>query len=100
MARVTNLRRALNELKKKGFWIFGAEIDAPLELYAVPPRLLRGDRVVVLGGEGKGLKSGIRQAVDHRIEIPMHGHIESLNVASAAAVILYELRRRDLGSPP
>jgi 23S rRNA (guanosine2251-2'-O)-methyltransferase len=96
VARVTNLRRALNDLKKKGFWIFGAEVEAPVGLYELPPRLLRGDRVVLLGGEAKGLARGIRQVVDHRVEIPMRGRIESLNVASAAAVILYELCRQGL----
>lgn len=96
VARVANLRRALNDLKSKGFWVFGAEVDATLGLYELSDRLLRGDRVVVLGGEGRGLKRGIRQVLDHRVEIPMDGRIESLNVASAAAVLLYELRRRDL----
>jgi tRNA G18 (ribose-2'-O)-methylase SpoU len=85
-------------LKTKGFWIFGAEVEAPVGLYELPPRMLRGDRVVVFGGEAKGLARGIQQVVDHRVEVPMHGRIESLNVASAAAVILYELRRRDLAA--
>ena len=82
----------------KGFWIFGAEVEAPLGLYELPPRVLRGDRVVVLGGEARGLARGIRQAVDHRVGVPMGGRIGSLNVASAAAVILYELRRRELAA--
>jgi 23S rRNA (guanosine2251-2'-O)-methyltransferase len=100
VARVTNLRRALNNLKEKGFWIFGAELGGSLGLFELPDRLLGGDRVVVLGAEGKGLRSGIRQALDHRVAIPMAGRIESLNVAAAAAVVLYELRRRDLASSP
>jgi 23S rRNA (guanosine2251-2'-O)-methyltransferase len=95
VARVTNLRRALNDLKNKGFWIFGAEAEAPIGLFELPDRLLRGDRVVVLGAEGKGLRAGTRQTLDHRVEIPMAGQIASLNVAAAAAVVLYELRRRD-----
>jgi len=99
VARVTNLRRALNMLKKKDFWIFGAELEAPLGLFDAPDRLLRGDRVVVLGAEGAGLRPGIREVLDHRIQIPMAGRVASLNVAAAAAVILYELRRRDLATP-
>jgi 23S rRNA (guanosine2251-2'-O)-methyltransferase len=98
VARVTNLRRALNMLKKKDFWIFGAELEAPLGLFDAPDRLLRGDRVVVLGAEGAGLRPGIREVLDHRIQIPMAGRVASLNVAAAAAVILYELRRRDLAT--
>lgn len=95
VARVTNLRRALNSLKDKGFWVFGAELGAPLGLFELPDRLLGGDRVVVLGAEGKGLRPSVRQTLDHRVEIPMAGQVESLNVAAAAAVVLYELRRRD-----
>jgi len=98
VARVTNLRRALNILKKKDFWIFGAELEAPLGLFDAPDRLLQGDRVVVLGAEGRGLRHGTREVLDHRIEIPMAGRVASLNVAAAAAVILYELRRRDLAT--
>lgn len=98
VARVANLRRALNDLKTNGFWVFGAEVGAPVGLYELPDRLLGGDRVVVLGAEGKGLRHGIQAELDHRVEIPMHGRIESLNVAAAAAVMLYELRRRDLAT--
>jgi 23S rRNA (guanosine2251-2'-O)-methyltransferase len=93
-ARVTNLVRALNQLKSQGFWIFGAEADAPDSLFELPERVVRGERVVVLGAEGRGLRPGVRAAVDHRVRIPLAGRVASLNVASAAAVILFELARR------
>lgn len=99
VARVPNLTRSLNFLKEKGFWIFGADLDAGLGLHEIPARLLQGDRVVVLGAEGRGLRHGVQQALDHRVRIPMLGRIASLNVSTAAAVILYELRRRDLATP-
>ena len=51
-ARVPNLVRALNQLKSRGFWIFGAEADAPDSLFELPDRVVRGDRVVVLGAGG------------------------------------------------
>jgi 23S rRNA (guanosine2251-2'-O)-methyltransferase len=93
-ARVPNLVRALNQLKSRGFWIFGAEADAPESLFELPERVLRGERVVVLGAEGHGLRPGVLAAVDHRVRIPLAGRVASLNVASAAAVVLFELSRR------
>jgi len=94
VARVPNLPRALNQLKKNNFWVFGSDPGATDELFGVPDRLLRGDRVLVLGAEGRGLRRGIEQVLDHRIRIPMQGHVGSLNVAAAAAVLLFEFQRR------
>jgi 23S rRNA (guanosine2251-2'-O)-methyltransferase len=94
VARVPNLPRAINQLKTHGFWVFGSDPAAADELFALPDRLLQGDRVLVLGAEGRGLRPGIEQVLDHRIRIPMAGRVESLNVASAAAVLLFEFQRR------
>jgi 23S rRNA (guanosine2251-2'-O)-methyltransferase len=93
-ARVPNLVRALNQLKSRGFWIFGADTDGPDSLFDLPERVLRGERVVLLGAEGRGLRPGVLGAVDHRVRIPLAGRVASLNVASAAAVVLFELVRR------
>lgn len=93
-ARVPNLGRALNTLKEKGFWVFGCDPKGAEELFALPPRVVTGDQVVVLGAEGRGLRAGILRVVDHRIRVPMAGRVGSLNVAAAAAVVLFELRRR------
>jgi 23S rRNA (guanosine2251-2'-O)-methyltransferase len=93
-ARVPNLVRALNQLKEQGFWVFGAEADASDSLFELPDRLLRGERIVLLGAEGRGLRPGVQGAVDHRIRIPLNGRVASLNVATAAAVVLFELARR------
>ncbi len=97
VARVPNLRRALNQLKKGGYWIFGADPEAAEDVFGLADRIVAGDRVLVLGAEGRGLRPGVREAVDHRIRIPMEGRVASLNVASAAAVLLFELRRRSGG---
>ncbi len=94
VCRVANLPRSLNLLKRLGFWVFGGEADAPLDLYSLPDRLLTGHRVLVLGAEGRGLREGVRRVVDHRVQIPMRGRVASLNVAAAAAVLLFELGRR------
>jgi 23S rRNA (guanosine2251-2'-O)-methyltransferase len=94
VARVPNLPRALNALKSKGFWVFGSDPGATEELFDLPQRRLAGDRVVVFGAEGRGLRRGIDQVLDHRIRIPMGGRVDSLNVSAAAAVVLFEFGRR------
>jgi 23S rRNA (guanosine2251-2'-O)-methyltransferase len=101
VARVPNLPRALNQLKSNGFWVFGSDPDAPDGLFDLPDRLVSGDRVVVLGAEGRGLRRGIEQVLDHRVRIPMAGRVDSLNVSAAAAVVLFEfLRRSRLATSP
>ncbi|MBW2421580.1 MAG: RNA methyltransferase [Deltaproteobacteria bacterium] len=94
VARVGNLRRALEELKTQGFWVVGADLEAPVSIYEVSDSLLQGDLVVVLGAEGRGLRPGVRALVDHPVQIPMQGRVGSLNVATAGAVVLFELLRR------
>jgi 23S rRNA (guanosine2251-2'-O)-methyltransferase len=96
-SRVPNLARALKALKEKGFWVFGCDPEAPTTLYELNARVLGDAQVVVLGAEGRGLRPGIQRALDHRVRIPMAGRVASLNVATAAAVMLFELGRRGEG---
>jgi len=98
VARVANLRRALQDLKDKDFWVVGADPEAPVSIYQAPDSLLQGDLVVVLGAEGRGLRPGVRALVDHPLKVPMQGSVGSLNVATAGAVVLFELLRRSLKS--
>jgi len=95
VGRVGNLTRALEELQKRGFWVFGASPTAPVDLYELPARIVEGNRVVVLGAEGRGIRPGIERVLDHVVRIPMEGRVGSLNVSTAAAVLLFELRRRE-----
>lgn len=95
VARVPNLRRALNHLKSRGYWVLGADLEAARDLFQLPDRLLEGPLVVVLGGEGRGIRPGVRECLDHRARIPMVGRVGSLNVSTAGAVVLFELLRRD-----
>ena len=98
VARVPNLGRAIKYLKKEGFWLLGADPEGADSIFEMAPRLLQGDLVVALGAEGRGLRQSIREQVDYRVRIPMAGHLESLNVSTAGAVLLFELVRR-LGPP-
>jgi 23S rRNA (guanosine2251-2'-O)-methyltransferase len=94
VARIGNLPRALSVLKEAGYWTIGTEVEAASELFSLPARAVEGDLVVVLGAEGRGIRPGVERHLDHRIRIPMAGRIASLNVSTAAAVVLFELGRR------
>jgi 23S rRNA (guanosine2251-2'-O)-methyltransferase len=91
ISQVTNLRRAIGALKDNGYWAVGLDGQSPECIYDkdFPNRL-----VIVLGGEGKGLRPVIQRECDFLVSIPMLGKIASLNVAVAGAVFLYELVRQ------
>ncbi len=92
---VTNLVRALDELKERNIWVVGAEAQAGTELYAAQ---LPDAIAWVLGAEGAGMRRLTRERCDLLVRIPMRGAVESLNVSVAAGVCLYEsLRRRARG---
>src|SRR5262249_55415293 len=96
VARVVNLARSLRGLQERGFWGVGAGPDASAaDRFALEARVARGSRVVLLGAEGRGLREGLERVVDHWVRIPMAGRVASLNVSTAAAVVLFELARRD-----
>jgi 23S rRNA (guanosine2251-2'-O)-methyltransferase len=99
VARVPNLTRALHTLKEQGFWAYGATLGGGSNLYDLPDRAFAGDRVLVLGAEGAGIRPGVDDALDYQVEIPMSGKVASLNVSTAAAVFLFEIRRRAGGRP-
>jgi len=94
VARVGNLINGIEYLKSQGFWVVGADPKGAVSLFAVPDRILQGDLVAVLGAEGKGLRVGVRRLVDHSVRIPTRGRVASLNVATAGAVLLFDLLRR------
>jgi 23S rRNA (guanosine2251-2'-O)-methyltransferase len=89
--RVTNLARTLEELKKEGFWIVGADVRGNQSLYEMKFDMNVG---LVIGGEGKGIRPLVLSKCDYTISIPMPGKISSLNAAIAGAVILFEILRQ------
>ena len=90
VARVTNVRRAVDTMKEAGLWIYAAERGGTpyTELD------LAGAVALVLGSEGRGVRRLVREGCDGTVSIPMFGAVESLNVSVASAVLLYEARRR------
>ena len=90
VARVTNLKRAVDEMKAANVWVFAAESGG-----TDYPRLdLDGPTAFVLGSEGKGVRRLVRETCDGTVAIPMLGVVSSLNVSVAAAVLAYEARRQ------
>jgi 23S rRNA (guanosine2251-2'-O)-methyltransferase len=88
---VTNLARALNELKERGIRIVGTADDAERTLYEAD---LSGPVALVLGAEGSGLRQLTRKTCDELVRIPMLGAVESLNVSVASGICLYEALRQ------
>lgn len=88
---VTNLARALRELKERNIWTVAADADAPQGLYDIE---LKGPLAWVLGAEGSGLRRLTRETCDQSAKIPMLGSVESLNVSVASGICLFEARRQ------
>jgi 23S rRNA (guanosine2251-2'-O)-methyltransferase len=94
VAVVTNLARYLDEVKGPELWVYGAAGDAGTTMWDAD---LSGGAVLVFGAEGKGLRPLVRRSCDVLVSIPLEGHVESLNVSVAAALLLYEARRQRRG---
>jgi 23S rRNA (guanosine2251-2'-O)-methyltransferase len=88
---VTNLARALAQLKERNIWIVGAEEGADKTLYDAD---LPESIAWVLGAEGEGMRRLTRESCDLLVRIPMRGEIGSLNVSVSAGICLYESARR------
>ena len=93
-ARVTNLVRTIEELKKKGIWFVLADMDGQ-ELYSIDMTVPLG---IIIGSEGNGPCGRALSLADARILIPMPGEIESLNAGIAAGILIFEAVRQRSGA--
>ena len=91
VAHVRNLADWLAAAKDAGFWIWGADAEAEQAPWEVD---LTGSTVVVLGGEGKGLRPRVADSCDGLVALPQRGRVESLNVSAAATALLFEALRQ------
>jgi len=91
IARVVNLVRSLEELKRQNIWVIGLDERGECDYDEFD---LTGNCVLVLGREGAGLHDLVRRTCDHMLRIPMAGGVSSLNVSAAGAVVLYEAYRQ------
>lgn len=87
VARVSNLASTIDELKEKGCWVYGADMDGT----DYKKTDFSGAVVLVIGSEGKGIGKLIRQKCDAIVSLPMKGNINSLNASVAAGILMYEV---------
>jgi 23S rRNA (guanosine2251-2'-O)-methyltransferase len=91
VARVTNLVRALEQMKQKHVWVLGLDERGSPDYVDFD---FKTDCVLVLGREGAGLHDLVKKTCDHLLRIPMAGQVSSLNVSVAGAIVMYEAMRQ------
>jgi len=91
IAQVNNISQAMDELKKEGLWLYGADMDGKDSYYNTS---ITGSVGLVIGGEGKGLSKLVKERCDVIISIPMKGKLNSLNASNAATILIYEVVRQ------
>ena len=91
IANVVNIARAIGELKDAGVWTIGLAADAAEPYDAID---FTQPSALVLGAEGEGLRRLVRESCDRLASIPMRGHVSSVNVSVAAAIVLFEAVRQ------
>ena len=91
VARETNIVRCIEDLKKEGLWVIGADMDGDTLLYNTD---FKGPVALVVGGEDKGLGRLVKEKCDIVVKIPMKGSMSSLNASVAGAIMMYEVVRQ------
>ncbi len=93
VVRVTNIPNVIDELKERGVWVFGADMEG-----SGPAKTdLKGAVALVIGNEGKGIGRLVRSKCDGILSLPMKGKINSLNASVAAGVLMYDVLRQREG---
>lgn len=90
VAKVTNLAATIEELKERGVWIYGADMDGSVHYQTD----MKGAAAIVLGSEGFGMSRLVKEKCDFIVSVPLYGQVNSMNVSCAAAVILAECARQ------
>lgn len=90
ICRVTNLSRAIQQLKNSGFWVIGMDGYATTYIDSIDKS---GKIAIVMGSEGKGMRRLVEEACDSTVKLPISPEVESLNVSTAAAITLYEINK-------
>lgn len=86
-----NIAAALNFMKNKGCWVIGTDSVASADCFETD---LTGPVVLVIGSEGQGIRRLVKEKCDLMVKLPMLGHVNSLNAANAASVLMYEVLRQ------
>lgn len=93
IARVANLKTAIDELKERGLWIYACELGGA-DLYT---QKLTGPIGIVIGSEGNGIKQSLRTYCDGVVTLPQLGSVNSLNASVSAGIVIYEILRQRTG---
>lgn len=91
VAQVTNIANTIEELKEKGLWVYGADMNGENDYYKTD---MKGKIALVIGGEDKGITPLIAKTCDVLVKIPMQGKVSSLNASASAAIMIYEVIRQ------
>ncbi|NLY44626.1 MAG: 23S rRNA (guanosine(2251)-2'-O)-methyltransferase RlmB [Tissierella sp.] len=91
IADVSNISATIDDLKKKGLWIYGADMEGEDFYFNTK---LEGSIALVIGNEGKGISRLVKEKCDFLLKIPMVGKISSLNASTSAAILIYEVVRQ------
>ncbi len=91
VARVNNIAKTIDELKKQGVWVTGTDASGDKSLYEAD---LKGATAIVIGSEGEGMSRLVTEKCDFLVKIPMKGSINSLNASVAAALVIYEAAKQ------
>ena len=91
VAQVNNISQTIEDLKKEGLWVYGADMDGENQYFRTE---LKGAIALVIGNEGKGLSRLVKEKCDVLVNIPMTGKVGSLNASNAASILIYEVVRQ------
>lgn len=98
LVQIGNIAQTLRQLKKNGFWVLGADMDGTVDYFQSD---MTAPTVLVIGSEGKGISHLVKETCDVLVQIPMFGHVNSLNASVAAALLIYEgVRQRQAAVRP
>lgn len=91
VVRVTNIARTIDELKEKGVWVAGTDAKGKMDYREIDGTL---PIALIIGSEGKGISRLHKEKCDFLLQLPMKGHVTSLNASVAAALLMYEIYRK------
>lgn len=91
IVQIGNTTQTLKKLQKRGFWVIGADMDGSTDYFHSS---LTEPIVLVIGSEGRGISHLVKETCDVLVQIPMFGHVNSLNASVAAALLMYEAVRQ------
>lgn len=91
VARVVNLSNAIDRIKKEGIWVVGLDLGGEISYLDYD---YRDPLAIVVGSEGKGIGRKVLGRCDQSVSLPMHGHVDSLNVAVSLGIVSYEALRQ------